>query len=351
MVRKAAGSCVPPAALRTTRVRPGRPRRAATDGFMRADLVPALKRFLLRPETLAGTAAAGVLLWSRWPVLAGVAQRWGRDPQYSHGYLVPLFALFLLWHRRDRIPAAPPRPSWWGLAVLAAGLALSLAGTYLYFPWLPPVALLPCLAGLVVLLGGWGALKWAWPAVAFLVFMLPLPFQVERALAQPLQAVATSASTYALQTLGFAAFAEGNVIRMGQVRVGVVEACSGLSMLLIFFALATAVILVVRRPPLDKALIFASALPIAVAANLIRITVTGLLHKVAGSRLADLVFHDLAGWLMMPLALGLLWVELRLLAWVLVPQAASKPLAMSPAGRKGPPRVSAPRRPKANAAP
>ena len=288
---------------------------------------------------LAGLALC--LAWVYWPSLTGLASRWG-DAEYSHGYLVPVFSLYLLWSRRGMLPAEPLRPSWWGLPVLAAGLALRFAGTYAFFDWLAAVALLA---------GGGRALRWSWPAIAFLVFMIPLPHRLETGLAQPLQHIATTASTYALQTLGFAAFAEGNVIRMGEVRIGVVEACSGLSMLIIFFALATAVILVVRRPPLDKALIFASALPIAVAANLIRITVTGVLHKVAGSRLADLVFHDLAGWLMMPLALGLLWVELRLLAWVLVPRAASKPLAMSPAGRKGPPRVSAPRRPKANAAP
>ena len=264
---------------------------------------------------LAGLALC--LAWVYWPSLTGLVHRWG-DAEYSHGYLVPVFSLYLLWSRRGMLPAEPLRPSWWGLPVLAAGLALRFAGAYAFFDWLAAVALLPCLAGVALLAGGGRALRWSWPAIAFLVFMIPLPHRLETGLAQPLQHIATTASTYALQTLGFAAFAEGNVIRMGEVRIGVVEACSGLSMLIIFFALATAVILVVRRPPLDKALIFASALPIAVAANLIRITVTGVLHKVAGSRLADLVFHDLAGWLMMPLALGLLWLELLVLSRLLV---------------------------------
>ena len=134
-----------------------------------------------------------------------------------------------------------------------------------------------------------------------------------------LLAVATVAGTWLLQTLGFSAFAEGNVIRLGEVRIGVVEACSGLSMLLVFFALATAAILVTRRPLLDRILIVASAIPIAIGSNVVRITVTAILYKTAGSRIADLVFHDLAGWLMMPLALGFLWAELRLLSWVLVP--------------------------------
>jgi hypothetical protein len=81
--------------------------------------------------------------------------------------------------------------------------------------------------------------------------MIPLPFRVEGPLAYPLQRVATLVSTYVLQTLGFVAFAEGNVIPLGAVQIGVVESCSGLSMLVTFFALSTGVVLVSRRSPLD----------------------------------------------------------------------------------------------------
>src|SRR5262249_33240435 len=152
-------------------------------------------------------------------------------------------ACFLLWQRRDRVAGQPPRPHWGGLALLLAGLALRGAGTYCYFQWLSAVALVPCLAGGCVLVVGWRSLRWAWPALGFLRFLVPLPNRVESALGGPLQRVATVVSTYALQTLGFSAFAEGNVIRLGQIRVGVVEACSGLSMLFTFFALSAAVAL------------------------------------------------------------------------------------------------------------
>jgi exosortase len=276
--------------------------------------------------SLAVAALALVLGWVYWPTLLSLGDRWWNDSQYSHGYLVPLFAGFLLWLRRERLPAAWT-PSWWGLPLLLAALALRFAGTYLYLDWLGAISLVPCVTAVFLLAGGLPALRWAWPSVLYLIFMVPLPFQVEVALAHPLQRVATLASTYALQTLGFLAFAEGNVIRMGEVRIGVVEACSGLSMLVIFFALATAVVLIVRRPWYEKAIIFVSAVPIAIVANVLRITVTGVLHKTVGSHLANLVFHDLAGWLMMPLALGLMWCELRLLAWVIVPAASRGPVA------------------------
>src|SRR5262249_25315221 len=157
--------------------------------------------------------------------------------------------------------------------------------------------------GAALLLGGWAALRWSWLATAFLIFMIPLPYRVETGLSQPLQRLATVASTYALQTLGMPAFAEGNVIVVNQSGIGIVEACNGLGMLVLFFALATGMAIVVRRPALDKAVILLSAAPVAVLANVIRITLTSVLYETAGQKWGDLVFHDLAGWLMMPLAL------------------------------------------------
>jgi exosortase len=280
------------------------------------------------------------LIWAFWPSLTELAARWGSDSRYSHGFLVPLFAGYLAWARRGLLTPDGTRHgarcSWVGLPLLLAGLALRFAGTYLFFDWLAAVALLPCLAGLVLLIGGWRALYCAWPAIVFLVLMVPLPFRVEVALAHPLQRVATKASTYALQTLGFAAFSEGNVIRLGDVRIGVVEACSGLSMLVIFFALSTAVSLLIRRSWPIRGVIFISAVPIALIANITRITVTAILHKTVGSELADYVFHDLAGWLMMPLALVLMWAELVVLSWVFPPPPTDEEPQAMPFSMLGP---------------
>ena len=272
---------------------------------------------------------APLLLWAYWGGLCNVAERWSTDPQYSHGYLVVAFALVLLWLRRDRLAGVVARPTWWGVPLLAVGTFLHLAGAYLYYDWVDVASLIPSLAGLCLALAGWGVLRWAWPAVAFLGFMLPLPYRLEVALAYPLQRLATLGSTYLLQTLGFATVAEGNVIVMDEVRIGVVQACNGLGMLLTFFALATAVAMVQRRPVLDKVFIVLSALPIAVLANLIRITATGVLHATVGTEIADLVFHDLAGWVMMPLALGMLWIELWGLSRLLVEPPPPSPAALA----------------------
>ena len=258
-------------------------------------------------------AGAASLLWAYWGPFSTMAKHWIGDPQYSHGWVVPLFSLVLLWMRRDLLTKPESKPSWWGLVILAGGLGMRLCGTVFYVSWIENMSFLPCLAGIFVLFGGWAALRWAWPAIAFLGFMVPLPFFLETMLAQQLRRIATTTSVYAIQTIGMPALAEGTDIVLNQHTVPVAPACSGLGMLLVFFALSTGFVLVTRRPWLDKLVILASALPIAVIANIIRITLTAILFEYSASDLARNVFHAGAGYLMMVIGLLLLWLELKLL--------------------------------------
>jgi exosortase len=284
------------------------------------------------PGGLIVAAALAALAWAYLPTLAALARRWSWDPQYTHGYVVPVFALIVLWFRRDTFPAARARVSWWGLPLLAAGAACRLAGTYLCHDWIEAGSLLPTLAGLTALLFGPAVLRWAWPAFVFLPFILPLPYQADILLAVPLRRIATVTSTYALQTLGFPAVSEGNVILVDELKVGVVEACSGLGMLMTFFALSTAVAFVVRRPLVDRVVLFLSAVPIGVLMNVVRITVTVILFRTASAEVAKVVFHDVAGWVMMPLALGVMALELWFLAhlWKPVRPVGPVPIPIAP---------------------
>jgi exosortase len=250
------------------------------------------------------------LVWAYWTTLTDLAQTWRTNPQYSHGFLVPLFTLFLLWQGRAEWSSLVPRPSWWAVPLLMLAAAMRLTGAYYYSPWLEQVSLLPALAGACLGLGGWGALRLAGPAVAFLLFMIPLPGRLDTALAGPLQHISTLASTNALQTLGFFAQSEGNVIILSDYELGIVEACSGLRMLMTFLAASTAVAILLRRSLLQRVLIVASAVPIGLVCNVLRITTTGIMHETAGHEIANRVYHDVGGWLMPLLALGFLGVEL-----------------------------------------
>lgn len=280
-------------------------------------------------------AAIGLFLvaavtWAYWGTLQGFAERWAL-PQYSHGYLVPLFALVLLWLRRDRLHNVTLAPSWWGLLLLASGLGMRLFATHFYITWFDGLSLLPVVAGVVLLAGGWRCLLWAAPAVAFLFFMVPLPFRIEHAMGAPLQRVAAVSSTFVLQTLGYPAIRSGNLITIGDHGLNVVETCSGLRMLFIFFAVSSAVALCVQRSLWQKLVILASAAPIALLVNVLRVTLTGVMFVNFGEKVGNIVFHDLAGWLMMPAALLLLWLELIYLSHVVI-ETRSAPVSIQKTG-------------------
>jgi exosortase len=283
------------------------------------------------------------LTWAFGSTLTDLVVTWHTSEQYSHGFLVLPFAVVLLWLRRDRLDAAALRPSLLGVWVLAAGIGLRLFGAYFYFVWFDAMTLVPCVAGLVLLLGGRAAWRWAWPSVLFLFFMIPLPYRVATALSGPLQRLATLTGTFVMQVLGLPALAEGNIIQLNDAAIDVVEACSGLRMLVVFFALAAAVALVIRRPPLDRLLIVLSAVPIAVLSNIVRVTVTGILFQFTSNEMANHFFHDVAGWLMMPLALGMLALELKFLSLLFVDMPVRP--QREPVLRR-PPRLAAARRPQ-----
>jgi exosortase len=274
--------------------------------------------------------AAGTL-WAFWPTLVHISSRWQDDPQYSHGYLVPAFALALLWVRRAELRQASWKTNWLGFVLLVVGLVTRLCAGYFYMEWLENISLLPVLAGIFLFLGDWPALRWGWPAIAFLFFMMPLPHRLETLLAFPLRRLATVTSTYALQTIGFTALADGTDIYLKGLPepMQVAPACSGLGMLMVFFALSSAIALLTQRPLLDRLVIVLSAAPIAVIANIVRISLTGALFELSSAELAHKVFHDWAGFLMMPVALAILWLELKVFDRLFIPLERVRPVVFS----------------------
>lgn len=295
----------------------------------------------LRPRVSSLTTwllPIGCLLWVYWPTILDLASLWNSNPQYSHGFLVPVFAAFLLWFRRDKADYSAMRPNLLGLVLVMFGLGLKLLGGYGHYVSLEPFSLLPCVAGLVLLLGGRAAWRWAWPSVLFLAFMMPLPYFVAVAMSGQLQWLATITSTFVMQMLGLPALSEGNVILLNDHEIGIVEACSGLRMLVVFFALSTAVVLVIQRHWIDRVIILLSAIPIAMISNILRIIATGIMYDAGYGEMASHFFHDVAGWLMMPLALGMLWVELGLLGALFVDAPTTAAYRTPPASRRAAPR-------------
>jgi exosortase len=280
---------------------------------------------------LLTVAGVGICLgWAYWPTLGALENRWATDPQLSHGFIVPLYASIVLWMRRAWFPAGPWQLNPWGFGVIAVTAIARLGGAYFHVDWFDGLTLLLSLSGLCLLAGGWKFVGWVWPGLVLLLFVLPLPYQVEIALAGPLQRIATVAAAYTLQTLGYPAVPEGNVIVIDDLRLGVVEACNGLGMLASFFALSAAVAFVIQRPWYEKGIVFVSAIPIALIANLVRITATGWAHKTFSPQVADALFHSYGGWFVMPpLALAMLGLELLILRRLIIVKPAVRPVPVT----------------------
>lgn len=263
-----------------------------------------------------------VLVWSYWRPLGELVRIWLSEPDYNHGFAVPLFAGYLLYFRRGMMPHAWNCSRVWlaagiGLILLAGGMRV--AALYFRYGLLESLSLIPCLTGIVLLIGGWPMFRWAWPSLSFLIFMIPLPGFMTGVLSHPLQRIGTLASTFVLQTLGIPAVAVGNVIRLTDGEIGVVEACSGMRMLIVFFTLTVGVAFLIERPLWEKLVIVLSAAVIGIIANVVRITATGVAHELISREFADKLFHDFAGLLMPILAMLILYVEMWLLSKLLVP--------------------------------
>ena len=258
-------------------------------------------------------ALAALLGWAYFPMLRVFFDKWANDPQYSHGFLVPFFSAYLLWKGRGEARPGRALP-WAGGALLVVALAMRAVAGSLLFHQLDAASFLLGLAAVALAAGGWAALRRTGPAILFLGFMVPLPYELERNVGQPLKTAATVSSTFLLQTLGQPAIRDANLILIDEAKIGVVDACSGLKMMVTFAAFSVGAALLMRRSRFEKLMILLGIIPIAVAANVLRIAATGLVAHLAMSDKSQFDFlHELFGYFMMPVGLALLGVEV----WVL----------------------------------
>lgn len=274
---------------------------------------------------LVTAGLTALVIAAYWDMLTLTSTVWSSD-LYSHGWIVPVFAVGLLWLRWEPFRPVSGTERWIGLALLVLGLVIRLGASYYRMNPLDRLSFLPCLFGVFMLVGGWHVIRWAGPALGFLIFMFPLPSVLERLVLLRLQTLASICSAFVLQTMGVAAFRQGNVLNVAGENLFIADACSGLRMLTVFCALAVAMVFLIERPWWDKFIILLSAVPIALAVNVVRITVTGLLYMAVGpdNHFIQHLGHDWAGYFMMPLALVFLWVELQVLERLTIPIEAAQ---------------------------
>ncbi len=287
------------------------------------------------PWLPAALLGAGLLAFAYAPNVLSLVTIWNNEPNYSHGFLVLPIAGVILWRRLvDRPYAwAPYHASWGTWALLGLLLAARAAAYERGMNWVETATLIPVAACVVYALGGPALFSRAWPAIAFLVFMLPLPPSLNMTVSLPLQRIATAGSCFVLQLTGLWVVPSGNVINLstprGPQQLEVAMACNGLSMLMTLAATVTATVILIPMPTWKRVVVLLSALPIALVSNIARIVATGWCYYYMEGELARQRSHDWSGFLMMPLALVLVGLELWILSWLVddaEAEAASRPI-------------------------
>lgn len=247
-------------------------------------------------------------------VLPALVMDWFADPDYSHGFLVPVLSGYFVWQRRQTLAALAVQPCWWGLAVLLIGVCGLLLGNIAVEFFLMRTSMLVVLTGLVLYLLGWHYFRVLCFPIAFLLFMIPLPAILLNTITLPLQMRAAEVATFALHLVQIPVYREGNMIFLLHTTLEVVEACSGIRSLVSLLALAVVCATITQRQVWKQWGLVLSAVPIALTANALRIWGTGVMAHVYGTQLAEGFYHTFAGWLIFVVAFALLLAESFLLS-------------------------------------
>ena len=241
-----------------------------------------------------------------WDILRDLIREWWDDPNYSHGFLVPLFSGFLVWQRRNELATLTPSGSWAGLPILLAGLGALILGDLGGENFLMRSSLILVIGGLVLLHLGPAIFRRLLFPLLFLFFMVPLPAIVFNALAFPLQNLAAHNAAWVLDRLGVPVLLDGNILRLSQISLGVTEACSGIRSLVSLLAVAVAWAALTLPGRWGGVALAASVVPITVLANAARVVFTGLISQRFGVEYAQGFLHTFSGWLIFVFAFGCL---------------------------------------------
>jgi exosortase len=259
-------------------------------------------------------AAAGALFAALfWPALESLGRAWMSDPDSSHCLLVPLMSAYLIWSRRAELAAVPVKSAGAGLAILVGSLLLYTVSHWGGIELGRRAAIVSALNGAALYNFGWGVYRRILFPMLFLFLMIPVPVSVMSLASFPLQLFATEWSARLLGFLNVPVAHAGNLLRFPQGTLEVVEACSGIRSLLSFLTLALFFAYKSEGRWPAKAILTVSAVPIALAANVLRITISGVAAYVYGVKVAQGFLHDFSGFALFILGLAVFFLEARAL--------------------------------------
>ncbi|MEE8057516.1 MAG: VPLPA-CTERM-specific exosortase XrtD [Pseudomonadales bacterium] len=253
--------------------------------------------------------AVGALGFIFYDGLELMVKWWERD-EYSHGYMIPLVAFYLIWQKQEELPAAVIKGSWTGVALLVVGLFVFLMGELSSIYTVIQYAFLLSLFALILSFVGWSGVRVIWVALAYLVFMIPLPSFIYNNLSSELQLISSSLGVFVIRLFDISVYLEGNVIDLGSYQLQVVEACSGLRYLFPLMSFGFLIAYLFKGPIWQKVVLFLSTIPITILMNSFRIGVIGVTVEYWGIEMAEGFLHDFEGWVIFMGCLGVLAIEM-----------------------------------------
>ena len=242
-----------------------------------------------------------------------VIHNWTTDPNWSHGFLIPLFSLYFINQRKQDILNGRFKPNYLGLLFLICGvLFYPLNVVQFRFGYLLSITMIATLGAVVLFLGGWRLVKHLWLPVGFLIFAVPLPPTFYVRLTMPMRFIAAKVTAVLLDFVPEVHTTVSGVVidviykgKPVEPALNVAEACSGMRLLMAFVALGVAMAYLHYRPVWHRIVLLAATIPIAILCNIVRVTVTGFIYVLIDPIYAQGLYHSLLGFAMLPLAFGL----------------------------------------------
>jgi exosortase len=236
---------------------------------------------------------------------------WYTIPDYSHGFLVPLFAAFLVWDKRKMLSATPVKQTWSGIALVVFAIAVLILGVYGVELFTARMSFVFLLTGLIWTFFGWAMVRALQFPLLVLVLAIPFPAIVFNQITFPLQLLASRIASDVLPLLGVPTLHEGNVIELPVMKLEVAEACSGIRSLMSLFTLAVFYGYFLEKTTSRRVILALASIPIAVTANVVRIVGTGLCVQYWDPDKALGFFHEFSGWVMFVVSLFCLYLVHR----------------------------------------
>jgi exosortase D (VPLPA-CTERM-specific) len=275
-----------------------------------------IRKPVFTAPVVALMAAAAVLLccvvFAR--SLLELVSRWDGQEEYSHGYLIPLVSAWLLWTRREALRASVGQPTITGAALILIAIAMHITGELSAIWILSQVGFVIALMGIVLAIGGYSLLRIAFIPIAYLLFAIPLPYFIDASLSLKLQLLSSELGVAFIRLFGIPVYLDGNIIDMGTYKLQVIEACSGLRYLYPLLSLSFLAAYLFHGSLWQRAIIFLSAIPIAIGMNGFRIGLVGFLVDRWGNQMAEGVLHFFEGWVIFIACSAILAGEMYVLA-------------------------------------